>query len=83
VSGNNVPNRCGRCQPTLAGQQRRVITGHRRAQRGNVNGHIVRIRKRVTTRVLKPSLGHLPVWHRKADSGLDDANYQQNVNLSD
>ena len=54
------------------------------AQRGNVNGHIMRIREDADSAgavVFKWDI-FLFGAQAKADSGLDDVNYQANVNLS-
>ena len=88
VSGNNVPNpdvdpanpRYWLDSKGVSSQNPAPIA----AQRGNVNGHIVRIRED------GDSAGAISFkWdiflfgaQAKADAGLDDVNYQANVNLS-
>lgn len=54
------------------------------AQRGNVNGHIVRIREEGDNAGAESFKWDIFLFgaQAKADTGIDDANYQANVNLS-
>ena len=54
------------------------------AQRGNVNGHIVRIREDGDSAGAETFKWDIFLFgaQAKADTGLDDVNYQANVNLS-
>ncbi len=88
VSGNNVPNpdvdaanpRYWLDSKGVSSQNATAIA----AQRGNVNGHIVRIKEKGDDAGAETFAWDIFLFgaQAKADSGLDDANYQQNVNLS-
>ena len=81
VSGNNLPN------PGVDAANPRYWLDRKSAttvQKGNVNGHIVRIRERAGD-----AAGAAFDWdiflfgaQAQADAGIDDVNYQRNVNLS-
>ena len=88
VSSNNVPNpdvdpanpRYWLDSKGISSQNAAAIP----AQRGNVNGHIVRIREdgdHAGAETFKWDI-FLFGAQAKADTGLDDVNYQANVNLS-
>ena len=86
-SGNNIPN------PDVDAANPRYWLDSKGAssqgpanptQRGNVNGHIVRIREDGDTAAAVTFKWDIFLFgaQAKADAGLDDANYQANVNLS-
>ncbi|MBA2672789.1 alkaline phosphatase PhoX, partial [Ramlibacter sp.] len=54
------------------------------SQKGNVNGHIVRMRETASDAAATTFSWDIFLFgaQAKADAGLDDANYQKNVNLS-
>ena len=88
VSGNNVPNpdvdpanpRYYLDSKGISSQNPAAIP----AKRGNVNGHIVRIREDGDNAGAETFKWDIFLFgaQAKADNGLDDVNYQQNVNLS-
>ena len=88
VSNNNVPNpdadpanpRYWLDSKGVSSQNPAAIP----AQRGNVNGHIVRIREDGDSAGAETFKWDIFLFgaQAKADTGLDDVNYQANVNLS-
>ena len=88
VSNNNVPNpdadpanpRYWLDSKGVSSQNPAAIP----AQRGNVNGHIVRIREDGDNAGAETFKWDIFLFgaQAKADTGLDDVNYQANVNLS-
>ena len=88
VSSNNVPNpdvdaanpRYWLDSKGVSSQNAAAIP----AQRGNVNGHIVRIREDGDNAGAEAFKWDIFLFgaQAKADTGLDDVNYQANVNLS-
>ncbi|MBC7547618.1 MAG: DUF839 domain-containing protein [Polaromonas sp.] len=88
VSNNNIPNpdvdpanpRYWLDSKGVSSQNATAIA----AQRGNVNGHIVRIREDGDNAGAESFKWDIFLFgaQAKADNGLDDMNYQANVNLS-
>ena len=88
TSGNNIPNpdvdaanpRYWLDSKGVSSQNATAVA----AQRGNVNGHIVRIREDGDTAAAETFKWDIFLFgaQAKADAGLDDVNYQANVNLS-
>lgn len=88
VSGNNIPNpdvdpanpRYWLDSKGISSQNPAAIP----AQRGNVNGHIVRIREDADDAGAVSFKWDIFLFgaQAKADTGIDDVNYQANVNLS-
>ena len=87
VSGNNVPNSdVDAANPRYWLDNKGISTQNSdaRVQRGNVNGHIVRIREESDNAGAESFKWDIFLFgaQAKADAGLDDVNYQANVNLS-
>jgi secreted PhoX family phosphatase len=82
VSANNVPN------PPLDAANPRywrdLRTDNANVQRGNVHGHIVRIREDGDDAAATSFRWDIFLFgaQAQADAGVDDVNYQQNVNIS-
>ena len=87
VSGNNVPNPDVDAANPRYWLDSKGVSSQGPAnptQRGNVNGHIVRIREDGDNAGAESFKWDIFLFgaQAKADSGLDDVNYQANVNLS-
>ncbi len=80
TSGNNQPN------PGVDAANPRYWLDNKgtTAQKGNINGHIMRIRETGDSADAATFNWDIFLFasQAKADAGLDDANYQKNVNLS-
>ncbi len=87
VSGNNVPNPdVDPANPRYWLDNKGISSQNAdaRVQRGNVNGHIVRIREDGDNAGAESFKWDIYLFgaQAKADVGIDDVNYQANVNLS-
>ena len=87
VSGNNVPNPDVDAANPRYWLDSKGVSSQGPAnptQRGNVNGHIVRLRETGDNAGAEAFAWDIFLFgaQAKADTGLDDVNYQANVNLS-